>query len=842
MKKAAICTIQGGIHRFTCLPFYFNLLHLAIMQKRISLLLMTLLIVSTSVFSQTVSGVVRDANGNALPGAFVSGINDAQEIIGVANSLVDGSYVLDLSPSAGESVMLRCSYIGMKKKEESLGILIAGRVYSMDWALRESSELIGQVVVSAGRFEQSANKVTVSIDVLPPRIIESRGTTTLETALEMNPGVTFVNGEPQIRSGSGFSYGAGSRVMVMVDDLPVLSGDAGRPTWGFLPVENIEQIEIIKGASSVLFGSAALSGVINVRTRFPDARPLTRISVQHGAYSTPRSGDAKYWEGAAQQSNIRFLHSQQLGSWDVVIGGNFLGDDGFLAPEDIAANDAEEFRYQPWKVDRYGAEYRARLNANLRKRKSKVKGLTYGLNTNWQLGESLNTLIWQNAPDSIYGAFDGASTRTNQLIGTVDPYVQYLSPSGIRHNLRTRWQYLNNDNDNEQSNGSHVLYGEYQALIDGDRWNIPGLKITAGLVNLTALSRAELYSGGSSDGNNTATNQSVYVQFDQSVGERFNLSGGGRYEHFTVNGTGAGKPVFRLGGNYQLAEATFLRSSYGQGFRFPTIAERYIRTGLGALQIYPNEELRPEYSWSAEIAMKQGVKIGPFAGFIDLALFRQDFRDFIEFTFGPWGPDEGEAANEGNAYGLGFMSVNTGESRVTGAEISINGRLQLERFRIDLLTGYTYTNPVSTTPGYNYNPDSTSNYAATYYGTSHDTTGLLLKYRSPHVWRFDAQISGAHWFGGLSARYQTNLRNFDQAFIAFEENPAISGINWGARAWLEQNPSLPWIIDARIGREWSNGHKVTLIVNNIANQEYAIRPMAMEAPRLTTLMYTYEIN
>lgn len=809
---------------------------------RILLILLALVASISMAWSQSASGFVRDAQRNALPGAFVSGISDSGEVIAITNSLVDGTYNLDLSGWSGKSIQLRCSYIGMEKEERPLGILQGSRNYEIDWIMEESAELIGQVVVSAGRFEQSANEVTVSIDVIPPRIIESRGTTTLETAIEMNPGVTFVNGEPQIRSGSGFSYGAGSRVMIMVDNLPVLSGDAGRPTWGFLPVENIEQIEIIKGASSVLFGSAALSGVINVRTRFPDARPLTRVSVQHGVYSTPRSSNAKYWKGAAQQSNIRFLHSQQMGSWDVVVGGNFLGDDGFLAPEDIEANDAETFRFQPWKVDRFGAEYRARLNANIRKRETKVEGMSYGLNTNWQIGESLNTLIWQNAPDSIYGAFDGAATRTNQLIGTVDPYIQYLSPSGIRHNLRTRWQYLNNDNDNEQSNGSHVLYGEYQMFVDGNRWNIPGLKITTGLVNLTALSRAELYSGGSSDGNNTATNQSVYVQVDQSIGDRFNLSGGGRYEHFAVNGKGAGKPVFRLGGNYQLAEATFLRSSYGQGFRFPTIAERYIRTGLGALQIYPNEELRPEYSWSAEIGLKQGFKVGAFAGFLDLAVFRQDFEDFIEFTFGPWGPDEGEAPTEGNAYGLGFMSVNTGGSRVTGGEISINGRLQLDRVRIDILTGYTYTNPVSTTPDLNYNPDSTSNYAATYYGTSHDTTGLILKYRSPHVFRFDAQISGEKWFGGLSARYQTNLRNFDQAFISFEENPAISGINWGARDWLEQNPSLPWIIDARFGREWSNGHKVTLIVNNIANQEYAIRPMAMEAPRLTTLMYTYEIN
>lgn len=818
------------------------MLHLAIMQKRIPLVILAILATMSLAWSQIVTGMVNDAQGNALPGAFITGVSDSEEVVAITNSLVDGSYSLDLTLWSGKSIRLRCSYIGMEKEEKSLGILESERAYTVNWALEDAAELIGQVVVSAGRFEQSANEVTVSIDVIPPRIVESRGTTTLETALEMNPGVTFVNGEPQIRSGSGFSYGAGSRVMIMVDDLPVLSGDAGRPTWGFLPVENIEQIEIIKGASSVLFGSAALSGVINVRTRFPDARPLTRVSVQHGVYSTPRTNRAKYWKGAAQQSNIRFLHSQQMGSWDVVIGGNFLGDDGFLAPEDVAANDAAKFRFQPWKVDRFGAEYRARLNANIRKRESSVEGLSYGVNTNWQLGESLNTLIWQSAPDSIYGAFDGAATRTNQLIGTVDPYVQYLSPTGIRHNLRTRWQYLNNDNDNDQSNGSHVIYGEYQVFIDGNRWNVPGLKITTGLVNLTALSRAELYSGGSSDGNNTATNQSAYVQFDQSIGDRFNLSGGARYEHFTVNGSGAGKPVFRIGGNYQLAEATFLRSSYGQGFRFPTIAERYIRTGLGALQIYPNEELRPEYSWSAEIGLKQGFKLGSFAGFLDLAVFRQDFSDFIEFTFGPWGPDEGESPNEANAYGLGFMSVNTGGSKVTGGEISINGRLQMDRVRIDVLTGYTYTNPVSTTPGDNYNPDSTSNYAATYYGTSHDTTGLILKYRSPHVFRFDAQVSGAKWFGGLSVRYQTNLRNFDQAFISFEENPAISGINWGARDWLERNPSLPWIIDARFGREWSNGHKVTLVMNNITNEEYAIRPMAMEAPRLTTLMYTYEIN
>lgn len=801
--------------------------------------------------AQTFNGKVTDESGMGLPGAFITAKNTAGDVRGEV-SLPDGSYALDLRSWAGQKVTISCSYIGMETLKRDYAALVAGQAYSLDWPLASTAEALDLVVVSAGRFEQSAAEVTVSVDVLPPRIVESRGTTTLETALEMNPGVTFVNGEPQIRSGSGFSYGAGSRVMILIDDLPVLSGDAGRPTWGFLPLENLEQIEIIKGASSVLYGSAALSGVINVRTRFPDARPLTRVTRQVGFYSDPRSEQAKTWKVRPQQSNLRFLHSQQLGSWDLVIGGNILKDDGYLAPEATAELQARDYHFTPSligvdlldrTVDRFGAEHRARINANLRKRETKIEGLVYGLNTNWQTGESLNTLIWQMAPDSIYGSFQGAATRTNQLIGTVDPYVQYLTPGGTRHSFRNRWQYLNNDNDNAQSNGSHVAYSEYQIHTTGERWGIKGLNLTTGAVNMMAISRAELYSGGSSDGNNTAANRAAYVQIDQALGERVKLAGGARYEHFSVNGTGAGKPVFRLGGNFQIAEATFLRSSFGQGFRFPTIAERYIRTGLGALQIYPNEELRPEFSWSAEVALKQGfgfknTRVGDIVGFLDVALFRQDYEDFIEFTFGQWGPDEGEIPNLDNVFGLGFMSVNTGGSSVTGAETSITGRWTTSKFQADFITGYTYTNPISTTPDYNYNPQG-DGLETTYLSTSQDTTGMLLKYRSPHVFRFDVQVSGQRFFGGVSARYQTALHNFDKAFIEFEEQGFVQ---WGVQQWLDENPDLPWIFDARIGREWSNGHKLSLVISNLTNAEYAIRPMAMEAPRLTSLMYTYQID
>ena len=88
----------------------------------------------------------------------------------------------------------------------------------------------------------------------------------MDRIIDQVPGVNVVDGQANIRGGSGFSVGAGSRVLVLVDDLPMLAADAGDAKWSFLPTENLAQIEIIKGASSVTYGSSALSGSINIRT------------------------------------------------------------------------------------------------------------------------------------------------------------------------------------------------------------------------------------------------------------------------------------------------------------------------------------------------------------------------------------------------------------------------------------------------------------------------------------------------------------------------------------------------------------------------------------------------
>ncbi len=822
----------------------------------------------------SVSGkVIDEETGEIVIGAYITNGSET-----VATDFY-GSYIISLPSGTHE---LKCSFIGMGVATRSVKV-VDGEITVWNVSLKPEAKILDIAVVSAGRFEQKVEEVTVSLEVLQPALVENKATTSLESAIEQTPGVSLVDGEPQIRSGSGFSYGAGSRVMVMVDDLPVLSGDAGRPTWGFLPLENLEQIEVIKGASSVLYGSAALSGVINIRTRFPDARPLSRITVQHGMYSKPRSTNSVYWENNLQQSNIRFLHSRRLGGWDLVIGGNILGDDGFkgleiyetigtvshtidtityapvatYVPVEGLHIDTATNSYNPLSVNRYAANAQARFNLNIRRRKSIIPGLKYGLSTNWQIGESLNTLLWQQSDGGLYSSYAGGATRTNQLVGTVDPFVEYLTKNGARISLRNRWQHLRNDNDNNQSNYSDVLYSELQV----QKFGMLGLKniaITAGVVHQYTTSDAELYVGGDSTGINNSRNIAGYIQLDQPIGERLNLSMGLRHEFFSINNEiirdslsvfnndipVLGRPVFRAGSNFQLFEETYLRSSIGQGYRFPTIAEKYIRTGLGDMQIYPNTELKPETSTSLEFGIKQGLKVGPLLGYLDVAVFQQRYKNFIEFTFGAWGTPPADPLG-----GLGFKSLNTGESQVRGVEISFMGRTQWgpnNKYNINLLTGYTFTNPICLTPQYNYNTDSLGtelNYENTsHYQPASSLTGeynYLLKYRSRHLFRFDAEFSMPQGFVGISSRYQSAHENFDRAFLDFED---LGLINWGLRSWLEENPKLPWIFDARIGYNIGESYKLSFVVSNVFNKEYAIRPLAIEAPRLSNIVFTYEIR
>jgi outer membrane receptor protein involved in Fe transport len=67
-------------------------------------------------------------------------------------------------------------------------------------------------------------------------------------------------------------------------------------------------------------------------------------------------------------------------------------------------------------------------------------------------------------------------------------------------------------------------------------------------------------------------------------------------------------------------------------------------------------------------------------------------------------------------------------------------------------------------------------------------------------------------------------------------------VNWGLAGWLDDHPTLPWIIDFRVGYNMSDHSRLSVVVSNLLNEEYSIRPLAIESPRLTNIVYTYEIE
>jgi iron complex outermembrane receptor protein len=804
------------------------------------LLLLAILLGASIVNAQTsftFSGLILDTKDDQpLIGAQVQ-TSDGK---GTAAN-IEGKFSLDLIAGTHN---ITVSMIGYTAEQVSITL---NDDISKTFRLNPKMELLNQVVISAGRYEQNVAEVTVSMEVLKPELLRNRNLTSLDDALRETPGMIIVDGEPQIRSGSGYSFGAGSRVQILMDGIPQLSGDVGRPTWANIPMEVVEQIEVIKGASSVLYGSAALSGVVHVRSTYPKGEPITRIEAYGGTYAKPRSSGNSYWSSPNIISGRSIMHASQIGNSDLVIGIDLLSDDGHLGPLQDSLGDILPSG-DATTADHYNAERRARGWLKYRYRNQKVKGLVYGLSLNAQKNASIAALLWDNTETGLYSAFAGSATETRQTVSNINPFVEYRSERGESIIYRGNWNSLNNNNDNDQGNFSDTYFNEIQFQLDGSRFGVDGLKLISGISTTFAKSDSEIFNNAGLDSKHKSSNLGAYLQADIKLSERLNASAGMRWERFEVDGDSESKPVLRAGLNYKASKATYLRASFGQGYRFPTIGERFISTQVGVINIYPNPDLTSETSLNIEVGVKQGFAIGGFKGYTDLAFFHQEFNNFIEFTFGLWA-DEIDPLN---FFGLGFTSLNTGTATVDGVEFSVAAQGDLgKRTRLSLLGGYTYTLPVSTSPEEIYasrdisNPNFAEFTEVTYQSTSSNPSGDILKYRMQHIARINTDLQYSRFNIGAGLRYNSFMQNIDAVFVDLDTGDFLGQeglrlLPTGLSKWREENNGGTIIFDMRLGYKFYNDHRVSLIIDNLGNKEYSIRPLVLESTRRVLLKFTFE--
>lgn len=736
---------------------------------------------------------------------------------------INGRFSLRLN--LGKHTMV-CSYIGMQTDTFTVYIdSLKTTVYNV--LLKTTSTQLETMVVSAGKYEQKLEEITVSMEVIKPTLIENKNATNIKSVLDQAPGLNILDGEPQIRGGSGFSFGVGSRVAILIDGLPALAGDAGRPEWNFIPVENIEQVEIIKGASSVTYGSSALSGSINMRTAYPKDEPVTKVSMYSGLYDKPSVADTKWWTGAANFSGTRFLHSQKIKQLDLVIGGMAIYDHGFIGPPvrvNLPGLDDDTLI-----TEKQVGEKTGRLNFNLRYRSKKYPTLNYGVNGNFMKSTNNFSLVWGNDSSGLYKAYPHTMTLQNQTLFFIDPFINYSTQGGLKHSLRVRYFYADNNTTNGQSSQTDVVYSEYQ--FNKVLSTIEGLNITGGIVMNQTYSTAQIYNNGTSP-NNHLQNFAAYSQLDKKLWKVLNASFGFRGEYFKMNNDEyVMQPIFRSGLNLKLAQATFIRYSYGQGYRYPTITEKFIRSSAGGISIYPNTELLPEQSWNTEVGLKQGFKISSFMGYLDVAAFWQEYSNTIEFIYAFWDKEPS------GSYLPGFKFVNTGTTRVRGLEASLMGEGKISKnFGIMLIGGYTYTLPQAANPNAVFATDSVPN-QMTYIVTSTDTTNNVLKYRFQHIGKVDVQLTYRAFFLGGSWRYYSFMQNIDNTFYYFDKAILPTGI----KKYREKNNTGTNIIDARLGAQVNQKLKVAFVVNNVFNLSYSLRPLKIESPRTFALQLSLKL-
>ncbi|MCB8999559.1 MAG: TonB-dependent receptor [Bacteroidales bacterium] len=724
-----------------------------------------LLFLSSAAYAADTTGIVRGA---------VTDLNTGQPLVGanVIFSRTQGT----ISNAKGEylyrlpagNINISFTYIGYKSESRSV-FLNPSDTLVVDVGLMPEINEIDQIVVSANRSEQKLSESTVSLSVIRPDILSRGQITDAEDLINKTSGIEVLDGQASIRGGSGFSYGAGSRVLTLINGLPVIAADAGNIKWQFLPLENISQVEIIKGAASVMYGSSALNGIINFRTADAGLNPSTKFYLETGFFDNPREKRWIWWSSPRIFSSASFSHLQKVGNTDVGISAGLLYDNGYRKLND---------------------EKLGRLSLSLKKHSVKYEGLAYGVNLASGLTAKNDFLLWE---DANYGALKQDVSTAQDFKGSflaIDPFISLSKTDRFSHDLRMRLQSTGNKIPSNPSNNSNALnlYSEYQGWYKLSEI----FKINFGVSENVSRIISEFY------GNHNGLNLSGLLQLDVFPFPRLKFISGVRFEYNSLDEINDKiVPVFRSGLNYRIASYTFLRASFGQGYRYPSIAEKYASTSLGSVTIFPNPSILAESGWSSEIGVKQGIKMGKINGQADVALFYSRNSDLIEYLFGFY-PDPITGI-----YNYGFRAGNVEDSRVYGSELEFLLNRNFGNLNANLSGGYVFINPTEVNP------------------YTSQSTGIYLKYRRKHSGKLSLSADYRKFQAGIDMFFKSKLLNIDDVFLSPTTRETI--LPGFFDYWNNHNKAY-FLADMNLGYKINTKFTVSLSVKNIGNVEYMGRP------------------
>ncbi len=531
-------------------------------------------------------------------------------------------------------------------------ILVQARVYrSVD------RFEVSPIVVTAAKRPQSLEDVVPSVALMSDSDIVKRAVNTIDEAVDKAPGVQFLSGQVNIRGSSGFVLGLGSRVLLLVDGVPANQGDRGGINWDLLPVDDVERVEVVKGAGSALYGSAAFGGVVNLITREVPLGWHARLRATGGAFANPPHPEWRFrdFTGTRGGADLTSSYGRDDLGGAVTVGG--WRSDGYR----------QQDRQDHWQLAGKG-NWQASPDTRLT-----VSG-------SWASDQYQVPLAWCERSDNGCGdrgqayqpflvdtAGLGSHTRSDK--GYLSGVLVRTPSERVHWQVRASWLRTHFTDFQPKSRDDYGVADRFGGELRGEfRPDGGGSVVTVGAE--TGLSDVTSNIFGSH-------RQGEYAAYGEgerplgAIGSAAHVTVGARMDFLTIDGGALTAVVSPRVGAVLPVGAGIWRASAGRGFRAPSLAERFPSTVASGFTVVPNPNLEPEKAWTFEVGHAR-----PIAGAAraDAALFWTEASQLIEPGV--------------NTQVLQIQFRNVARARLAGLDLALSATPLTPRLRTTL--GYTF--------------------------------------------------------------------------------------------------------------------------------------------------------
>jgi outer membrane receptor for ferrienterochelin and colicins len=622
--------------------------------NKLVIILFSLFVSIISAQKGEVYGHVTDENGQSIIGANITIENtllgtatDSKGIYRIIN-LPTGNY--KISASVIGYAIASSEIIGINKNKTEINFQLEPTSYQYD-----------QLIITANKYSQDLREVAASAYVIDSKIFSEKGYQKIDDAFRYVPGVTMTLDQISIRGSSGYSRGAGTRVLVALDGIPIYTPDTGEIIWELIPISEIERVEILKGASSSLYGSSAIGGVINIISKEITSNPVSYFKIHGGLYDNPSFNDWQWTENTLSYNSQSFSHSRSMGKLNLSASVSRLEDMSYRKNDN-------QLRYSAFLKANYHFSESTSLSfmgtGYTRKRKTFI---------NWKDLQNALIPIDSDLGDLIKSDRTILGMNFNHILN--DNFSITFIPS-------VYISYWSDQTESNNKSSSRLYRSEIRA-------------------NYSISSKANLISGTEFQYNDVASNIfgdrhanviGLFSQLDYNIIDPLNLSFGIRYDNSKLtelDGENSISPKFGI--NYKLDDNTYLRASFGKGFRAPSLAEAFTSTTISGLTVKPNPILKSETSYSFEVGLNHN-----FYNTVsfDFAVFNNEYFDMIEIDFDPF---NGEA----------FFN-NLTRARIQGFDLSTVTSLFSQNLSFNLSYTYLWARDINEDVALKYRPRHTA--------------------------------------------------------------------------------------------------------------------------------------